>query len=226
VNVGHLHNFAPRPRAKAVPHLTSFVSGNHFLTPGDFAAIYGLNSLGDGAGQRIAVVGQSTVSTTDLNNFRSNAGLPPSTVTMTLQGGTATKCSGDEGESDLDIEWAGGIAKNATIIFVYAGLNSGDACGQARGNSVWDALHFAVQQNVAPFVSTSYGNCESGNPQAFAQEVQGWAKQAISQGQTIVSASGDAGAADCESGTSSSSTTGLAVDMPASIPEVTGVGGS
>ena len=226
VNVGHLHNFAPRPRAKAVPHLTSFVSGNHFLTPGDFAAIYGLNSLGDGAGQKIAVVGQSTVSTTDLNTFRSNAGLPPSTVTMTLQGGTATRCAGDEGESDLDIEWAGGIAKNATIIFVYAGLNSGDACGQARANSVWDALQFAVQNNVAPFVSTSYGNCESGNGQAFAQEVQGWAKQGITQGQTIVSASGDAGAADCETGTSSSSTTGLAVDMPASIPEVTGVGGS
>jgi pseudomonalisin len=226
VNVGHLHNFAPRPRAKALPRLTSFVTGNHFLTPGDFAAIYGLNSLGDGAGQKIAVVGQSTVSTTDLNNFRSNAGLPASTVTMTLQGGTATKCAGDEGESDLDIEWAGGIAKNATIIFVFAGLNSGDACGQARANSVWDALDFAVQNKVAPFVSTSYGNCESGNGQAFAQQVQGWAKQAITQGQTIVSASGDAGAADCESSTSSSSTTGLAVDMPASIPEVTGAGGT
>ncbi len=81
VNVWHLHNFAPKPRAKAVPHLTSFVSGNHFLTPGDFAAIYDLKTLGDGAGQKIAIVGQSTVSTTDLNNFRS-AGLPASTVTM------------------------------------------------------------------------------------------------------------------------------------------------
>jgi subtilase family serine protease len=226
VNVWHLHNFAPKPRAKAVPHLTSFVSGNHFLTPGDFAAIYDLKTLGDGAGQKIAIVGQSTVSTTDLNNFRSNAGLPASTVTMTLQGGTATRCSGDEGESDLDLEWAGGVAKNATIIFVYAGLNSGDACGGARSNSVWDALHYAVTNDVAPFISTSYGDCESGNGQAFAQQVQGWAQQGITQGQTIVSATGDSGAADCESGTSSSSTTGLAVDMPASIPEVTGAGGN
>jgi subtilase family serine protease len=228
VNVGHLHNFAPKPRAKAVPHLTSFVSGNHFLTPGDFAAIYDLKSLGDGAGQKIAVVGQSTVSTTDLNNFRSNAGLPASTVTMTLQGGTATRCAGDEGESDLDIEWAGGVAKNATIIFVYAGLNTGagDSCGGARSNSVWDALHYAVTNDVAPFISTSYGDCESGNGQAFAQQVQGWAQQGITQGQTIVSATGDSGAADCQSGTSSSATTGLAVDMPASIPEVTGAGGN
>jgi len=226
LNVAGLHTFAPKPRARVLPHLTSYVSGNHFLTPGDFAVIYDLNSLGDGAGQKIAVVGQSTVSTTDLNNFRTAAGLAASTVTMTLQGGTATRCAGDEGESDLDIEWSGGVAKSATIIFVYAGLNSGDACGQARSNSVWNALDYAVQHNVAPFISTSYGNCESGNGQAFALQVQGWAKQGQTQGQTIVSASGDAGAADCESSTSTSATTGLAVDMPASIPEVTGAGGN
>jgi subtilase family serine protease len=232
VNVAGLHNFAPKPRAKVQPHLTSYVSGNHFLTPTDFANIYdlsGLYSAGiDGTGQKIAVVGQSTVSTTDLNNFRSAAGLGASTVpvTMTLAGGTGTRCAGDEGESDLDIEWAGGVAKNASIIFVYAGLNSGDACGGGRSNSVWNALQYAVQNKVAPFISTSYGDCESGNGQAFAQQVQGWAKQGQTQGQTIVSASGDAGAADCESGTSTSATTGLAVDMPASIPEVTGAGGN
>ena len=35
-------------------------------------------------------------------------------------------CSGDEGESDLDLEWAGGVAKNASITFVFAGLGSGE----------------------------------------------------------------------------------------------------
>ncbi len=228
LNVGHLHNFAPKPRAKVQPHLTSFVSGNHFLSPADFATIYDLNLLysagSDGSGQKIAVVGQSTVSTTDLNNFRTAAGLPASTVTMTLQGGTGTKCAGDEGESDLDIEWAGGVAKKATIIFVYAGLNSGDACGSARANSVWDALDYAVQHNVAPFISTSYGFCESGLGATFSNQVQGWAKQGQTQGQTIVSATGDAGAADCDTG--QSATMGLAVDVPASIPEVTGAGGT
>jgi subtilase family serine protease len=145
---------------------------------------------------------------------------------MTLQGGTATRCPGDEGESDLDIEWSGGVAKNASIIFVYAGLNTGDACGAARNNSVWNALDYAVQQNVAPFISSSYGNCEAGNGQAFALQVQGLAQQGITQGQTIVSASGDSGAADCEPGGAASATTGFAVDMPASIPEVTGAGGT
>ena len=231
LQVTHLNDFAPKPRAKVKKNLTSFVTGNHFLSPADFATIYDLQPLYsggfDGTGQKIAVVGQSTVSTTDLNNFRRAAGLPASTVTMTLQGGTATKCSGDEGESDLDIEWAGGVAKGAQIIFVYAGLNSGDTCTGGRVNSVWDALQYAVDHNVAPFISTSYGFCESGLGTAFAGQngtLEGWTKQAISQGQTITAASGDAGAADCDTGTSA--TSGLAVDAPASLPEVTGAGGN
>jgi len=229
IGLGSLNDFAPKPRAKIQSHLTSYVSGNHFLTPADFATIYDINALyaagADGAGQKIAVVGQSTVSTTDLNNFRSAAGLPASTVTMTNAVGTATKCSGDEGESDLDIEWSGGVAKRAQIIFVFAGVPVGQKCN-TRSKSVWDALQYAVDHNVAPFISTSYGFCESGLPSGFPMQVQGWAQQAITQGQTIVAASGDAGAADCESANSTSATHGLGVDVPASIPEVTGAGGN
>jgi subtilase family serine protease len=231
LQVTHLNDFSPKPRAKVKKNLTSYVTGNHFLSPADFATIYDLQPLYsggfDGTGQKIAVIGQSTVTTTDLNNFRSAAGLPASTVTMTLAGGTATECAGDEGESDLDIEWAGGVAKGAQIIFVFAGLNTGDTCTGNRVNSVWDALQYAVDHNVAPFISTSYGFCESGLGAAFAGPngtLEGWTKQAISQGQTITAASGDAGAADCDTSTPASQ--GLAVDAPASLPEVTGAGGN
>ncbi len=231
--IGHLHDFAPKPRVKVQPHLTSYVSGGHYLTPGDFATIYDLQPMytagNTGTGQKIAVVGQSTVNTTDLNNFRSAAGLTASTVTMTLMEGTATRCAGDEGESDLDLEWSGGVAKNASIIFVYAGLGTGDTCAN-RVDNVWDALKYAVQNRVAPFISTSYGYCESGLGQAFALQVQGWAQQANTQGQTIAAAAGDSGAADCDPNTTdpngTSATGGLAVDVPASIPEVTGMGGN
>jgi len=231
VNIAGLHNFAPKPRAKVQPHLTSYISGNHYLTPADFATIYDLKALytagSDGTGQKIAVIGQSSVNTSDLNNFRSAAGLSPTTVTMTLAGGTGTRCAGDEQESDLDIEWSGGVAKGASIIFVYAGLNSGDACGTARSNSVWNALTYAVQHNVAPFISTSYGFCESGLGSAFAGlngTLEVLAKQAQTQGQTIVAPAGDAGAADCDSGTTA--TQGFAVDAPGSLPEVTSAGGT
>ena len=226
LNVSGLQNFAPKPRARVQSHLTSFVTGNHFLTPADFAMIYDLNSLGDGSGQKIAIIGQSKVNQSDIDHFRSAAQLSPSTITTipVPSGSTPTRCTGDESESDLDLEWAGGVAKNASIVFVTASLASGDSCGSARSNSVWNALDQAVQGNVAPFISTSYGFCESGLGATFANQVQGWAKQGQSQGQTIVSATGDAGAADCDTGTSA--TQGLAVDVPASIPEVTGAGGT
>ena len=191
-----------------------------------------LYNTSDGAGQKIAIVGQSSVSATDLSNFRSAAGLSANAPQMVLLSGTtSTRCSGDEGESDLDLEWSGGVAKNASIIFVYAGLSSGDTCLGRNGKSVWDALQYAVDNKVAPIISTSYGYCEGGAAgqtgvgSAFAKQVQGWAQQANTQGQTIVSASGDNGAADCD-GTVTSATQGLAVDVPASIPEVTGMGGN
>ena len=233
--IGHLHDFAPKPRVLARPHLTSYISGNHFLTPADFATIYDVAPLyntSDGTGQKIAIVGQSSVSATDLSNFRSAAGLSANAPQMVLLSGTtSTRCSGDEGESDLDLEWSGGVAKSASIIFVYAGLSSGDTCLARNGLSVWDALQYAVDNKVAPIISTSYGYCEGGAAgqtgvgSAFAKQVQGWAQQANTQGQTIVSASGDNGAADCD-GTVTSATQGLAVDVPASIPEVTGMGGN
>jgi len=223
----HINDFSPKPRISVKPNLTSYVSGNHFLTPGDFAKIYDFYTTlypAGGTGQKIAVIGQSTVSTTDLNNFRSAAGLAPSTVTMTLVGGTATRCAGDEGESDLDIEWSGGVAQKASVTFVYAGLGTGDSCSN-RTHNVWNALTYAIQHNVAPFISTSYGLCESGLGQTFVvSTLQPLIQQGQAQGQTVTAASGDSGAADCDSG--NSATQGLAVDAPASIPEVTGAGGN
>jgi hypothetical protein len=236
VAISHLHNFSPKPRAKfsrmssdpANPHFTSYVSGNHFLTPGDFATIYNLPTGLDGTGESIAIIGQSTVSAADLSNFRSAAGLPAKVPQYILypSNSTPTRCSGDEGESDLDLEWSGGVAKNANIIFVYAGLIAGDSCGQNRTFSVWDALQQAVDNNYAPVISTSYGYCESGLGSAFVDEVQGWAQQANTQGQTIMASSGDAGAADCDGTNAPSGTLGLAVDVPAAVPEVTGMGGT
>jgi hypothetical protein len=242
LSIGHLHNFSPKPRAivrrispdGADPHFTSAITGGHFLSPGDFATIYDVQPLYtasvDGSGQSIAIIGQSTVSATDLSNFRSAAGLAAKGPQYVLvpSTSTATRCTGDETESDLDLEWSGGVAKNANIIFVYAGLVGGDTCSK-RSNSVWDALQNAVDTNIAPVISTSYGFCEQGlqsTDPGFPQTVQGWAKQANSQGQTILAASGDSGAADCDATEAKSASGGLAVDIPAAIPEVTGMGGT
>ncbi len=226
----NLDNFHPKPHYRVNPHFTSNISGNHFVVPDDFATIYDLQSLYaaglDGSGESIVVVGQSTISLTDIDEFRAAANLPTNSPALTLVPGTgvATECSGDETESDLDVEWSGGVAKNANVNFVYVGLAAGDACS-ARTYSAFDALVYAIDQNLAPVISISYGLCEPQFTLASAQSVQLSVQQGNAQGQTVVAAAGDSGAADCDYQVTSA-TQGLAVDVPAAIPEVTGLGGS
>ena len=63
--------------------------------------------------------------------------------------------------------------------------------------NVFDAMEYAIDNNLAPVISTSYGNCEA-NLTGFPADPAADAQQANSQGQTITAASGDSGAADCE----------------------------
>ena len=229
LGVRGLTDFHPTPRVNtARPQLTSNISGNHFLAPGDFATIYDIPSTATGNGQKIAVIGQTLVSTSDLDTFRTNSNLPvtsasnfqPVPVPST---GTAVHCSGDETEADLDLEWSEAVAKNATIVYVYAGLGVGGSSCTNRSSNVFDALQYAITADLAPVISISYGNCEANLPSSFILTVQQWAQNANAQGQTISGPAGDAGAADCDNGVA---TRGLQVDVPAAIPEVTGVGGS
>ena len=226
LSVRGLDDFRPRPRVHvAQPRFTSHVTGNHFVAPGDFATIYNVKPLYDagldGTGVKIAVVGQSLIaannSTTDLDAFRAAAGLPKKDPTFVQVGGGTPKIlsSGDQVESILDLEWSGAVARNADIIFVFSSPNGG----------AFDAITFAIDNNLAPVISSSYGICEAqfgSGLSAFRASVQ----QGNVQGQTLIGPAGDSGAADCESQTATVAIHGLAVDVPAAIPEVTGIGGS
>jgi subtilase family serine protease len=220
-----------QPHTSLSPHYTEGTSGIHFLAPADFATIYDLNPLYsaglNGAGQSIAVMGQSAIFASDLADFRTAANLPPliqfPAPSWNLQqilvpgSGTASVFPPALIEADLDLEWAEAVAPNVNLLFVFV--------GSAPNFNAFDALKYTIDQNLAPIVSITYGVCEQvlGNTEALViqQEVQ----QANSQGQTVIAASGDEGAADCD-GKVASATLGLAVDVPASIPEVTGVGGT
>jgi subtilase family serine protease len=232
--VAGLHNFRMKSHIHMRPHFTSSQTGNTFLTPGDWATIYDvqplygagfdgspLSTAGTACGGSpcsIVVVGQSDVRATDLAAFRSAAGLAAKTITTVVVPGDRDPgiVTGDEGESDLDLEWSNGIAKNANILFVTA-----DA---TIDNGVEDSITYAIDNNVAPILSTSYGLCE---PEETAADMLSQTKlfqQANAQGMTIVTAAGDAGAADCDTGYPAAQ--GLAVDFPASSPYVTGIGGT
>jgi hypothetical protein len=226
-SVGGLHNFAMKPQLhRAHPHFTS-QNGTNYVAPYDWQTIYDVMPLYgaglDGTGVTIAVVGQSDVEMTDIEAFRSAAGLPANNPTVVVPPGDhdpgLQSTSGDEGESDLDLEWAGAIAKNANILFVTASMT--------EGNGVEDSITYAIDNNVAPIVSISYGGCELDATTAAFNTQNSLFAQATAQGMTMIASSGDAGAAACDAAAGEIvATHGPAVDLPASLQYVTGVGGT
>ena len=91
-------------------------------------------------------------------------------------------------------------------------------------------LQYAVDQNLAPVISISYGLCEAQFSSTDIATLTATGQQANAQGQTIVTSSGDSGPADCDFNSDpnnpvKSATHGYAVDVPASLPYVTGMGG-
>jgi subtilase family serine protease len=217
-SVRGLHNFRMKP------HFTSS-TGTTYLTPDDWETIYDVKPLYsaglDGSpisGQTysIVVVGQSDVQLSDIDAFRAAAGLPVKDPTVLVppsdtDPGTQTGGNNDEAESDLDLEWAGAIAKNANILFVTA-------------SSVENAIAYAIDNDVAPILSTSYGSCEPDLTAGEFTTQNSLFAQAAAVGMTVVAAAGNDGAADCDTGTVA--TQGLAVDFPASSQYVTGIGGT
>lgn len=226
-----LTDLRPRPMhiaasRRANPDFT-FVGGDNnqhvFFAPGDIKIAYDINSViqggADGTGQTIAVMGQSKISTTDITNFQNAAGLTVKAPTLTLvpNTGTAAFSAGDEGESDLDLEWAGAIAPGATINFVYTGNTS--------QNGVFDSLTYAIDNQIGNILTVSYGACELALG-GFNQEML--YQQAATQGQTIIASAGDTGSTAClgYSGLTTTQQQSLAVNYPSSSQYVTGVGGT
>ncbi len=231
--VTNLSSFRPRPHLKlrspqsaVAPKFTSSQSGNHYLTPGDVTTIYDIKAAYDagytGEGQSIAIVGQSSIELSDIENFQNAAGLTVKDPTEVLvpDSGTAAETTDDEAESDLDLEYSGAIAKGATIYFVYVGNNS--------NYSTFDSIEYAVDTLIAPIISNSYGDCETDLGSTDYAELDAILEQGAAQGQSIISAAGDSGSTDCYEDTSltTDQRTALAVDFPASSEYVTGMGGT
>jgi subtilase family serine protease len=225
-----LHDFRVKPHLRhaaevgsnaVAPLYTSAASGNHFIAPGDFYTIYDentlLNSGINGTGVKIAVIGQIDINLSDIATFRSLGGLSVNPPVITLEGtdpGQPARDTDDLLESELDVEWAGATAPAATVLFV-------------TGFDVFNnSLTQAIDQNLAPVISASYGECEVNAVQGnLTTSFFTLLQQANAQGQTLVASAGDSGATDCDNSVAVA-TSGLAVDFPALMPNVTGIGGT
>jgi uncharacterized protein (TIGR03437 family) len=217
--VDGLDDFLPEA---SQPKTTSTI-GVHTLAPDDLATIYNITPVYqsgiDGTGQKIAVVGTTQFDASalaDVAAFQAKFNLPRNVPQVVLNtdfpdpGVNANSIN----EAHLDIEWAGAIARNAQIVFVYS-------------NTFLRAVLYAVDNNLAPVITMSANTgCEAANTAANMNFYQAVAQQANAEGITWVNSGSDAGPASCDPNGFPLALNGLGLRFPASIPEVTAVGGT
>src|SRR5262249_49145198 len=117
-------------------------------------------------------------------------------------------------EADLDIEWAGAVARKAKVIFVTS-------------SNVEDSAQYAIDNNLAPVISYSYGLCEAFETASGIAALEPVLQQAASQGISFFASSGDVGSAECDGDNGTyPAQLGPSVSYPASSAYVTGVGGT
>jgi hypothetical protein len=249
--VTSLHNFLPRPmsvegqRVKRDAKSGRFVavdgesggasaeftrtnsSGNtkEDVTPTDFATIYNVlplwNSGINGAGQTIAIAGESDINLSDIATFQSSFGLA-NNVPNVIHNGTAPGYTSSQEEQELDVEWSGAVAPGATITLVVS-ANTNTTGGFLLSSE------YVIDNQVATILSESYGNCEQTLGTSGNATFNSLWQQGSAEGISIFGAAGDQGSAGCEnSGTHTLNpvTTGLAVNGIASSPYITAVGGT
>jgi Pro-kumamolisin, activation domain/Subtilase family len=204
---------ARSPRASGCPGPGS--NAALYLLPSQFASAYnftGAYNIGlHGEGQSIALFELDGYAASDIAAFQScyDAKAPARIDNVLIDGGVSPPGSGAI-EVELDMEVLLGALHGLSNIFVYQAPNN-----DTGYNDEWNQI---VQDDI-PVVSTSWGLCESQMSASNVIAENGFFIQADAQGQSIVAAAGDNGAYDCNDGT-------LAVDDPASNPNITGVGGT
>jgi subtilase family serine protease len=173
----------------------------------------------DGSGTTIAVVGRADIQASMVAEFRSTFGLPANDPVITVNGADpGSQSSGDVIEAYLDVEWAGAVAPAATVNFV--------ASASTRSTDGVDlSAQYIVDNDLAPVMSTSFGQCESIMGSAENQFYNDLWMQAAAQGITSCVSSGDNGGSACDL-PSSDSGSGLAVSGLCSTPYNVAVGGT
>ncbi|HEY1936690.1 MAG TPA: protease pro-enzyme activation domain-containing protein [Candidatus Angelobacter sp.] len=220
-----LHDFPLKHDAnlRQLPPNANLKGGGNALAPGDFATIYNLTPLYnagiDGTGQTIAIVGRTDIVLGDVQFFRSNFLLPAKDPVFIHNLNPPGDLHGtEEGEADLDVEWSGAVAKNATIDFVISKSTR-------TTDGVNLSAQFIVNNNLAPVMSTSFGLCETSLGVAGNTFWNNLWTQAATQGITAMVSSGDSGAAGCDPDTAPTGT-GQGVSGVSSTPNNVAVGGT
>jgi hypothetical protein len=199
-------------------------NGHHFLSPGDYAVIYGINPVYqagiNGTGVTIAVVGRTDFNTGDIFDFRSIFAQPFSSINLIVDGPDPGNLGGgEEAEAVLDVTWSGAVAPNATIDFVTSA--STDTTDGVDLSAV-----YIVDNNLGDVMTESFGICEQHVTNAQLTGFGVLAQQAAAQGITYMVSTGDTGSSGCDHQNETVASQPLGVNALASTPFNVAVGGT
>jgi len=205
------------------PHATNS-SGHHFLSPGDFSLIYGINPVYltgiNGTGKTIAVVGRTDFNPGDVVDFRSIVGLNPTAPNFVWDGPDPGNLGGgEEAEAVLDATWSGSVAPGANVQFVVS--SSTDTTDGVDLSAI-----YIVDNDLGDVMTESFGICEQ---HVTASELVGFsslAQQAAAQGITYIVSTGDTGSSGCDRQSETVAIGPLGVNALASTPFTVAVGGT
>jgi len=160
------------------------------LGPADFAKVYNVPSTLDGTGQQIAIVADSNINPQDVADFQALFGLPANPPNVILNG-PDSGLGASEGEADLDVQVSGMVAQKAVIDLVVS-----EDTLTAQGIDL--SAFYIIDNNIAPVMSESFGDCESNLQTAGNQFFNSLWEQAAAEGISVFVSSGDPGSAGCD----------------------------
>jgi subtilase family serine protease len=173
-------------------------------TPFDFPVQHGCN----GAGYTAAVVIDDPVDTSYVSTYLAAAGVTQTgTITNEAVDGGG---SGDDPETDLDVQTISGLAPGANII-VYD-------IGSLADQNIEDAYNQVLSDGKASAVNSSFGGCESSDP-SLETATNAIAEQGAAEGVEFSASSGDTGSDECGNFDQ------RGVEAPAGDPYFTSIGG-
>lgn len=172
-------------------------------TPQQIAAGYGIKPLWEkgfrGGGIKVGVVVGGTFHLKDTRAFWRTWGINRTDPTqVTPLGPPRYRIR----EANLDVQWAGAIAPEADLV-VYSGPD-------ARNTSMLFTYNEAIARNEVSVITNSFAHREDSEPRAVRRQYSASSMMGAALGITLAAASGDS----------------AGVDVPASSPYVTAVGGT
>jgi subtilase family serine protease len=176
--------------------------------PFDFPVQHGCN----GAGYTAAIVIDDAVNTSYVATYLAAAGVKQTgTITNEAVDGGGT---GDDAETDLDVQTISGLAPGANII-VYDN-------GSLADQNIEDAYNQVLTDGKASAVNSSFGGCESSDS-SFESATNAIAEQGAAEGVEFSASSGDSGSNECSLYGGYVAEKG--VSAPAGGPYFTSIGG-